>query len=200
MRSRTRSFAAVCRTAAALAPSAALPDAASEARLRDALRAATTQLRALEDEKGRWQASEAALQKEIEELRKKPPPKEGTDRKAAELQRKLSEQTDSASQLRASLDQCQAASREAADGARTLEAERSRLATEATLLQARLAAGDARNDRMYRVGKEILDWIDEMGPGEAYAAREPFLGLKRVELENIAQDYRDKLQEQKARR
>jgi chromosome segregation ATPase len=193
-------LAAVCLAAAALAPSAAVADAASEARLRDALRAATTQLRALEDEKGRWQASEATLQKEIEVLRKKPPPKEGSDRKAADLQRKLSEQADGASQLRASLDQCQAASRNAADAARALETERSRLATEATQLQARLADGEARNGRMYRVGKEILDWIDEMGPGEAYAAREPFLGLKRVELENIAQDYRDKLQEQKARR
>ena len=187
-------------SAAALRPGAARADAATETKLRDALRAATAQARTLEDDKARLQASEAALRKEVEELRKRPAQKEGGDRKAAELQRRIGEQAESTSRLKGSLEKCEAASREAVEGARATEQERARLATEGTALQARLAAGDARNVRMYQVAREVLDWIDRLGPGEAYEARDPFLGLKRVELENVAQDYRDRLLEQKAKR
>jgi chromosome segregation ATPase len=200
MRSRSRALAAICLAVAASTPGTARPDAATETRLRDALRSATTQLRSLEDEKARWQASEAALHAELEALRKRPVPKDGADRKAADLQRRLSEHLDAASRLQVSLDRCQAASNQAVDAERALDTERARLATETTALQARLAASEARNARMYRVGKEVLDWIEQLGPGQAYDAREPFLGLKRVELENVAQDFRDKLQDQKATR
>jgi chromosome segregation ATPase len=183
----------------ALAPATARSDAATEARLRDALRAATAKAQALEDEKARWQATEAALQKEIDELRRKPVSKDPGDRKAAEFQRRLTEQAEGAARLKASLDQCQAAAKDAAEEARVAGQERTRLATEGTALHARLAAAEARNAGMYRVAREVLDWIDDLGPGAAYDARDPFLGLKRVELENVAQDFRDKLLEHKAK-
>jgi chromosome segregation ATPase len=186
-------------SAAALRPGAARADAATETKLRDALRAATAQARTLEDDKARLQASEAALRKEVEELRKRPIPKDGADRKVAELQRRIGEQIEATSRLKGSLEKCEADSRGAAGAVRAAEQERARLATEGTAQQARLAAGDARNVRMYQVAREVLDWIDRLGPGEAYEARDPFLGLKRVELENVAQDYRDRLLEQKAR-
>jgi chromosome segregation ATPase len=199
MRSASRDGVLACLLAMALAPAVARPDAATEARLRDALRAATAKVQALEDEKARWQSSEAALQKEIGELRRRPAPKDPGDRKAAELQRRLTEQAEGAARLQASLGQCQAAAKDAAEEARVAGQERTRLATEGAVLQARLAAAEARNAGMYRVAREVLDWIDDLGPGTAYDARDPFLGLKRVELENVAQDYRDRLLEQKAK-
>jgi chromosome segregation ATPase len=199
MRSVSWNVAMICLLAAALAPGVARPDAASEARLRDALRAATAKAQALEDEKTRWQEAEAALKKEVEELKRRPAPKDPGDRKAAELQRRLTEQAEGSARLKASLDQCQAAAKDAAEEARAAGQERTHLATESTALQARLAAAEARNAGMYRVAREVLDWIDDLGPGTAYEARDPFLGLKRVELENVAQDYRDKLLEQKAK-
>jgi chromosome segregation ATPase len=185
---------------ATMAPASARPDPATEARLRDALRTATTQLRALEDEKGRWQASEASLKKELDTLRSRPLPRDGGDRKVADLQKRLSEQADLTSRAKAALEQCQAASRDADASARALELERTRLAAEATRLQERLTAAESRADRMYRVGNEILDWIDALGPGAVCDAREPLLGLKRVELENASQDFRDKLLGQKSGR
>jgi chromosome segregation ATPase len=197
---RTRTLALAALAMACLAPSAPRADAASEARLRDALRAATTQVRALEDEKAAWQASEAALRRELESLRKRPAPADAGDRKAAERERRIAEQAASVVQLKAALEACQASSRSQAEAADALERERARLAAEATVLQARRAADEARVEGMYRVAREVLDWIDQLGPGEAYEARDPFLGLKRVELENVSQDHRDRLLEQKAKR
>ncbi len=200
----------VCAAALALRPALASADAAGETRLREALRTATTQLRALEDERGAWQAKEAQLQKELESLRKQastPPPPRAGDRGAAELSRRLDEKSKAADELEASLAQCRAAARDAADATRAKEeGERTRLAAQMTQLTERAAAletkgaaCEARNARMYKVGKDIIDWLSNVGVGAALAAREPFLGLKRVELENTAQDYQDKLLEQKVK-
>lgn len=180
-------------------PAVTRADASTEARLREALRSATARAQSAEDEKARLQASEAALRKEVEELRKRPATGGAGDRRAAELQRRLAEQDEAAAKARAALARCEAAQEEAASRARAAEVDRDRTSAEAKALQGRLAAADARNARMYRIGREVLDWIDELGPGAAYEAREPLLGLKRVELENVSQDYRDKLLEQKAR-
>ena len=200
MGNRMRAMGIAMAGLSALTPVRGLADAASEARLRDALRAATAQVRTLEDEKVAWQAREETLRKEVEALRRRPPPADGGDRKAAERERKLALEVENAKQLQASLERCQVLSKERAEAAQDLERQRTRLATEVTTLEGRLAAGEARVTAMYRVAKEVLDWIDLLGPGAAYDAREPFLGLKRVELENVSQDYRDKLLDLKVKR
>lgn len=46
------------------------------------------------------------------------------------------------------------------------------------------------NRRLYEIGNELLDRYENKGVWESLAEREPFTGLKRVELENIVQDYR----------
>jgi hypothetical protein len=50
---------------------------------------------------------------------------------------------------------------------------------------------------MYRIGSEILKRYEGFGLGTAIAAREPFVGSMRVKLQNLVQDYADKLAEQK---
>ncbi len=188
--------------ATALCPAMAGADSAGETRLREALRSATTQLRALEDERGTWQAKEAELRKELESLRKhlasaKQTPASG--RSLTELKQRLAEQNEANAKLTDSLAQCQNAGRDAAENARAKEDQRARLAGEVTSLSERLDRTEAKNARMYKVGKDIIDWLSNVGMGAALLAREPFLGLKRVELENLAQDYEDKLLEQKVK-
>ena len=197
--------------AATVYPVLARPDPASETRLREALRSTTSQLRSLEDERGKWQAKEAELQKEIESLRSQLAAakqaagsggdRRGGDRKAAELDRRLSEQTaantalkEANGKLGESLSQCEKAARDAGDAARSKEDERARLAADVGSLKGRLVAAEAKNTRLFSVGKEILAWalrddISETG--------QTILGLERVKLENAAQDYEDKLLEQK---
>jgi chromosome segregation ATPase len=187
-------FTAVLATTA-LGATSARADGATEARLREALRTSTTQLRALEEERASWQAREAGLKKEVETVRAqlaaaKRPIVKTNDREVAELNRRLVEQEESASKLSKALAQCQAGERDAADAARGKEEERSQLAAEAAALRERAAAAETKNTRLYGLGKEILDWISSEGVHEA---SEPLLGLKRVQLENVVQNYEDKL-------
>src|SRR3990172_6347761 len=111
--------------AVALRPSAAKADSATEAWLREALRSTTSQLRALEDERGRWQAKEPEQAKELESLRKE---LAGARRGAArdgdrKLSGRLAEQTeaiaklaDANARLNEALAQCQKAAAAAAQG------------------------------------------------------------------------------------
>ena len=199
-----------CAIAAAFAfaRTQAAETSSGEARPRAALRSTTSQLRALEDERAGWKAREAEQQRALEALRaqlgaaRQGAPK-GGDRKRAELDRLLAAQVEEKAEqaaenarLSQSLAQCQGSTKDAAEAAGK---ERDRLAAENQRLGERVKALEARNAGMYQVGKDILDWLSRVGVGGAIAAREPFLGLKRVELENIAQDYQDKLLEQKVK-
>jgi len=171
----------------------------TETRLREALRSAQTQLRALEDERAKWQETEAELRKELEAAKKEvaPAPKHGPSERAVWLlNRRIAEQESAAAGLKESLAKCESASREASSAARLSDAERARLKAEAAALGARLAASERKNEKMFAIGKEIIDWVSNIG---ARVESEPVLGLRRVELENIAQDYDDKLLEERVR-
>ena len=177
-----------------LAAAEARADAATEAKLRDALRATTAQLRGLEDEKARWQRTEADLRAEIQTMRGLSlPPTKSSDKEVAALNRRVRELSDANGQLRASLSKCEARPAVAPAAGQTDE-EKKRLAGEVTGLKEKLAGSEEKNLEMYRVSKELLAWMEKVGVGG-----EPFFGWKRVELENIAQEYGDKLLEQKVR-
>jgi chromosome segregation ATPase len=196
-----------CIAVAGLGPGAARADSAVETRLREALRSTTSQFRSLEDERAKWQSQDAELRKELESLRKqvsaRPAAAKGSDRKLVELDRRLSEQTEANSALKdangkltESLSQCEKTTRDATETVRVKEDERTRLAAQVNSLTERLSASEAKNERLFSVGKEILKWalrddISETG--------QTVLGLERVKLENAAQDYEDKLLEQKVK-
>lgn len=205
MRSISHLFLTVLTASTALRPGAAeAADAAGESRLREALRSATAQLQALEDERAGWRAKETQSQKEVESLRKqlaaaRQAAGKGGGRQLGDLNQRLAEQAEAAAKATQSLAQCQNTARDAAETARAKEEERARLAVQAATLAERGAACEAKNARMYAVGKDVIDWLSNVGVVAALAAREPFLGLKRVELENAAQDYEDKLLEQKVK-
>ncbi len=53
------------------------------------------------------------------------------------------------------------------------------------------------NLRLFEIGNELLDRYEHKGVWSTLKAAEPFTGLKRVELENIVQDYRFALDDQR---
>lgn len=61
------------------------------------------------------------------------------------------------------------------------------------MLERTLADRESRNLELYKVGKEVLDRYENFAFGRALLAREPFTSLSRVKLENLVQDYQDKL-------
>jgi chromosome segregation ATPase len=52
------------------------------------------------------------------------------------------------------------------------------------------------NDALHKLGLELLDRYAGKGVAEVLAVNEPFLQFKRVELENLVQGYRDKIDQQ----
>ncbi len=195
--------------AAAMGSSAArAADSGTEARLREALRSATAQLRALEDDRAKWQASDAEQKKELESLRKQvaaapkaPPPSRASARCLDNLQTcqvEQIEQAAAAAKLRESVVECERKARDSAESARTRdEKEQARVqaatAAQVSTLTEHARACEAKNSRMYQVAKEILDRLWKTSGGD------PILGLKRVEAENFAQDAEDKLLEAKVK-
>ena len=179
-----------------LAPASALADAATEAKLRDALRSTTAQLHALEDERAKWKDTETQLRQELETLRAQPAPK-NQDRTVTSLNRRLSEQNTANLKLREALDLCRAqnpgklpAVAAQADAA-AADPEKAALTATVKKLNERLVTAESQNASLYQVGKDLIDWMVQVG----VPSGEPFLGLKRVQLENIAQSYEEKLHE-----
>lgn len=54
-----------------------------------------------------------------------------------------------------------------------------------------------KNSKLYQFGTDLVKFYDRPSNYEIALRTEPFTQLKRVELENILQDYQDKLDEQK---
>jgi hypothetical protein len=100
-------------------------------------------------------------------------------------------------QFRESLEKWKKAQAEAADLARKKEGERAALAQQKIVLDRIVADQRTKNAAMYKIGKEILARYEGFGLGTALTAREPFIGTMRVKLENLVQDYGDKLADER---
>jgi len=60
-----------------------------------------------------------------------------------------------------------------------------------------IASCERKNLALYEVGRSLMDRFEHKTCGETLAQKEPFTGLKQVETENLLEEYRDKLDEQK---
>jgi chromosome segregation ATPase len=175
-------------------------DADTEARLRDALRSAITQQRSLEDERATLQAKQTesdkqieALKAQIEALQKGPKNTAETD----ELTHRVAAQGAEIEQLNQNLEKWKSAYNEAANVARTKEADRAKLAGDVDGLSKRATGCEAKNAELFKIGNDILGRLEKVSFGDVLAQHEPFTGIKRVELQNLVQDEQDKLLDQK---
>lgn len=85
-----------------------------------------------------------------------------------------------------------------------LEADNARLAGEGRQLRSELsaqkdstAACEARSAKLYQYGDELLGLYVNKGTITGALQGEPFTGIKRIEVENAYEDYRDKLDQVK---
>jgi DNA repair exonuclease SbcCD ATPase subunit len=76
------------------------------------------------------------------------------------------------------------------------ETERARLAALDLQLQRTVADRETKNLALYKLADEILTRYGKSGIGDALLDKEPFIGVSRVKLENLVQDYKDKLRDQ----
>src|SRR5271165_7256618 len=172
-------------------------------RLRDMLRTTILQLRQAQTDNAA-QAESAAKLKDLNDkletiTRQSAADKEASDKTIDDLKAHVADQDTQIAQLKDALAKWQDGYRKAAEIATVKEAERAKLASEVILLQRKVDDREAKNAELFRIGNYILTRYERFGLGTALAAREPFVGITRVKLENQVQDYQDKLLDQKIR-
>ena len=176
-----------------------------EAKLREALRSTMLQLRDAQSQAATAQAAQVEAEEKNKELAGKldelaaqtSAERAVTDKQIAELKEKAAGQETQIGQLEASLGKWQAAHKEAAALAGAKEAARAKLSDEVVGLQRLVEDQRRKNAEMFKIGSEILVRYEKFGLGTALTAREPFVGITRVKLQNLVQDYQDKLVDQK---
>ena len=171
---------------------AAYADAATEAALRAALQNSTTQIAALEDQVANLQASQAPDVAIIEALRAQI--KAGGGANAAES---AAEKAKNAAALRAlsrELAAMQAALGRSESDDQATTAELAALKAQLATTNAGLADCHTKNAQLYQLGNQILDaYAHKDDVFGAFADHEPFIGFKRVQLQNIVQNDQDRL-------
>jgi len=173
-----------------------------EARLRDQLREARSQLEDLQSQQVKWQADKAALEHERDEALEKAKPSSAAasstdDRGRAQAkaaQAALRDSEHARQELEARLHSVEALNAHANDQAK---AERDRAIAELAGTQDQVQRCTAKNIRLYEVGKSVVDAYAHLGVGEVVASRQPFATKARVRLDEAAQAYGDQLYEQK---
>jgi chromosome segregation ATPase len=172
-------------------------DAESD-KLREALRSATAQTRSLEDQRSALQAKvadaereKAALRSQVAAAKAQVKEVEKTHREAVdEFNQRLEDRNQT-------LEKWKGAYEEAATVARTKDAERAKFEGEATAYKASTKSCVAKNAQLMKVGRELLRRYEGVSFGDIAVINEPLIGARRVEIQNILQDYDDKLLEQK---
>ncbi len=198
-------IALVCMLFALVSAPAADQPNPVEAKLREGLKTTMLQLREVQTEKAALEAAKADLEAQVATLTEKLEKSEkqaadnkaAADKRIAEQTERLVERGNAAMKLETDLAQSQKAQQEAATLAAKKEADRAKLASEKIVLERKVADQQAKNVKMYAVGNEILTRFEKFSLGTAIIAREPFIGLTRVKLQNLMQDYGDKLADQK---
>lgn len=176
---------------------------AAEARLREGLKNTMLQLRAAEAEKATLQAAQAktAEEKKTLETQLQAMTKQSTEDqgKISEMREELVERANAITRLNEALEKWKKAHGEVTSIAQEKETERAAAASRNVVLQRKVEDQQRKNAAMFKIGNEILTRYEKFGLGHALTAREPFVGITRVKLQNLVQDYSDKLQDEKIR-
>ena len=177
----------------------------AEVKLREALRNTMLQLRDAETARATLQATQTESEQKIQTLtaqienltKQREDDKAEADKAVAELKALLAGRETQIAQLGQSVKKLEDDYQKASELACTKEAQRAKLASEVILLQRRVADQQTKNTAMFNIGNEILTRYEKFSLGDALTAREPFIGTTRVKIENLVQDYADKLTDQK---
>ena len=191
-------FSLVLVAMATLVSSGAIADTETD-RLREALRSAIMQTRALEDQRTALQAKladaerdKAAAKAEIDAAKAQVKKIEKEHREAVDqFNQRLAERDET-------LEKWKAAYEEAATVARTKDAERAKFESETNAYKASTKSAQAKNGLLIKAGRELLHRYRAVTVGDTIVAHEPVLGFRRVEIQNELQNTNDKFLDQKA--
>jgi chromosome segregation ATPase len=176
-------------------------DAQSDSdRLREALRSATAQSRALEDQRAALQAKLTAAEQERERLRKQNESYRAQIKEAEQAYRQaVKDFNDRLAERDDALEKWKSAYGEAATVARAKNDESAKFSAEAAALKASNKACQAKNTELVKTAKDVVQQYEAMNPLEKILDHDPVFGAKRVEHQNAVQDFRDKILDQEVK-
>jgi chromosome segregation ATPase len=169
-------------------------------RLREALRSAIAQTRALEDQR-------TALQAQLAEAnRDKTAMKAEADAARAEVRKIEDEHREAVDEFNQrladrdqTLDKWKTAYEEAANVARAKDAERAKFEGEANTYKASTKSCVAKNDMLVKAGRDLVERYRSVTMDTGIAAYERMFQMRRVELQNELQDAHDRFLDQKVK-
>lgn len=192
MRSLTLLSAGLCLVTGLSGAAAQQPSETD--RLRDALRSAIAQTRALEDQRNALTARATAAERKSQDLQVQLDAAKAEAKKADQDQRQAVKDFNARLEERnAALDKWKDAYGEAATVARAKDAERAKFEAESKDFQARNKTCTERNARLVKVGQELLGRYRDVHFSDKLLAREPATGIKRIEVQNALQDFGDRI-------
>ena len=170
---------------------------ADDAKVKETLRELALRLRTAETEQASLQAEKAQLEQDKKALADKndlaAKQAEADKVTITNLTAKAAEQEAAITQTKDALAKWKAAYEQLNAAAQKLKTERDKAAGEDIIAERAVADREAKNRELYRLANEILTRYEKFGLGDALAAREPFVGITRTKLENLVQDYSDKI-------
>jgi uncharacterized coiled-coil protein SlyX len=179
-----------------------------ETKLRQAYRDIMLQLRDAQNQVITLQATQAQDEKDKADLQAKvdlltgqlktvtdqaAADKSASDKEIADLKSDNADQMAQIGRLNDAVSQWKTAWDQANQLAIAKEAARASLELKAGLLQRTADERETQNLALFQLGNEILTRYERFGLGDALSAKEPFVGISRVKLENLVQDYKYKL-------
>lgn len=177
-------------------------------KLREQLRSVTLQLRTSQTDAANAQAAQAtaeqkntALTAKVADLEKRSATqikqsstdKVAADESIAKLNDKLTEREQRIVQYTEALEKWKLGYQKAAEVARTKEDARVKLAAEIVMNKRIIADRESKNITLFNTANEILNRYENYALGKAIGAREPFVGIARVKIENQVQGYKDQI-------
>jgi septal ring factor EnvC (AmiA/AmiB activator) len=193
-----RTFLVVALALVALFPITQAHAQSETDKLRDAVRSLTAQTRSLEDQRAAMQSQLAASDKEKEKLRHDLDASKDEVKKLEKEQREAVEQFNQRlTEHEETLAKWKTAYEEAATVARSKDAERAKFETQANAFKASTHACQEKNVELVKVGRELLHRYEGATIGTALVTSEPLTGIGRTEIQNLLQDYGDKILDQK---
>jgi chromosome segregation ATPase len=167
-------------------------------RLRQALRDTSAQLQGLEDQRVALQNQLTASMQERDHLKgdlaAAKAKIKAVDKAHREAVTEFNQRLEERNQV---LQKWKTAYEEAATVARSKDAERAQAQAEADGFKASTKTCAERNIKLVQVGRELIDRLEQVHFTDALLAQEPLTGIKRVQVQNLLQDYQDKILEQK---
>lgn len=167
-------------------------------RLRDALRSATMQVRALEDQRAANQAKIAEITRARDALKLEAEAAKAQAKKVeADYRTAVKEFNERLEERNQTLEKWKDAYAEAATVARTKDGERAKFEADWKAAKAATNACVVKNQELVRAGRDLLGHIQGVTLGDAFLGSEPVTGLRRVQIQNLLQDYGDRILNQK---